>query len=119
MMACTMVPCGTCAIATLNTGTKRCDNCWETERRLELYLRDGGDNARAFVLLRLGIPDTKELLRRLKKWLQRERGRFDRFSREMPHADQKERARGESNVCTLTLTKIDQIMKELKGDGCP
>lgn len=31
------------------TGTKRCDPCWETERLLPHYLRDGGDKAASFV----------------------------------------------------------------------
>lgn len=110
----TMEPCSTCGIPTAETALKKCSNCWEVEGRLELYLRNGGDNAKAFVLLKLGMPDTKEVLQRLKRWLQKERGRFDRFAREMTTADQKERARGESNVCTLTLTKLDAIYKELK-----
>jgi hypothetical protein len=112
-----MEPCATCGLPTAETAIKKCPNCWEVEGRLELYLRNGGDNAKAFILLKLGMPDTKEVLRRLKKFLQRERGRFDKFARELPSEFQKERARGESNVCSLALTKIDQIYKELKENG--
>lgn len=28
------VPCKLCGIATLHTGTKRCDSCWELEHRI-------------------------------------------------------------------------------------
>jgi ribosomal protein L37E len=31
------VPCETCGKATLNAGTKRCDVCWELEKRLYPY----------------------------------------------------------------------------------
>lgn len=40
------VPCETCGTPTHMTGTKRCDDCWEVERRLGEYLRRGGANAR-------------------------------------------------------------------------
>lgn len=43
------VPCSTCGAATINTGTKRCNACWEVESRLEDYLRRGGVNAQDFV----------------------------------------------------------------------
>lgn len=43
------VPCKTCGTLTPMKGTKLCDPCWETERRLEDYLRRGGVNARQFV----------------------------------------------------------------------
>lgn len=29
------VPCGLCGLPTIMTGTKRCDRCWELERRIE------------------------------------------------------------------------------------
>lgn len=43
------VPCKTCTTPTPMTGTKLCDACWEVERRLADYLREGGDKARKFV----------------------------------------------------------------------
>jgi hypothetical protein len=43
------VDCKTCGCPTNMTGTKLCDGCWEVERRLVGYLRDGGDKARQFV----------------------------------------------------------------------
>jgi hypothetical protein len=43
------VPCGTCGAATWNTGTRRCDRCWEFERRIDDYLRAGGERARRVV----------------------------------------------------------------------
>lgn len=36
------VPCTTCGVATRMTGTKKCDNCFEVETRLQDYLRRGG-----------------------------------------------------------------------------
>lgn len=42
------VSCETCGQAGLS-GTKRCNNCWEVEKRLATYVTDGGDLARAFV----------------------------------------------------------------------
>lgn len=42
-------PCKTCGKSTPMLGTKLCDGCWEVERRLADYLREGGDNARKFV----------------------------------------------------------------------
>lgn len=29
------VPCEICGLATTSTGTRRCDRCWELERRIE------------------------------------------------------------------------------------
>lgn len=37
-------PCETCGHPTPMLGTRRCDNCWEVERRLVAYLRS--ENAR-------------------------------------------------------------------------
>lgn len=42
--------CETCNKFTPNLGTKRCDWCWEVERRLEDYLSRGGTEAIAFVI---------------------------------------------------------------------
>lgn len=44
-----VVPCETCGTETFMTGTKRCDRCWELERRLADYLAVGGANAFRFV----------------------------------------------------------------------
>ncbi len=33
-----VIPCETCGDPTVFTGTRRCNNCWEVERRIELYL---------------------------------------------------------------------------------
>ena len=43
------VPCETCGAPTLMDGTKRCDGCWEVERRLKAYLIRGGERAREFI----------------------------------------------------------------------
>jgi hypothetical protein len=43
-------PCETCGALHWNDGTKRCDRCWEVERRLADYLRAGGAAALAFVI---------------------------------------------------------------------
>jgi hypothetical protein len=40
-------PCGTCG--TPAPYSDKCDNCWEVERRLFSYLREGGSKAKAFV----------------------------------------------------------------------
>jgi hypothetical protein len=45
----TTVPCKTCGKPTAMTGTKLCDGCWEVESRLESYVRNGGDNAKAIL----------------------------------------------------------------------
>jgi hypothetical protein len=42
-----MIPCETCGKPTRYLGTKRCDACWEVERRLEDYIKTPG--GRAFV----------------------------------------------------------------------
>ncbi len=44
------MPCTTCGRATHFTGTQKCHNCWEVEKRLEFYLEGGGDNATTFVV---------------------------------------------------------------------
>jgi len=44
------VDCETCCAKTFNSGTKRCDSCWETERRLFDYLMRGGAKALQFVI---------------------------------------------------------------------
>jgi len=41
------VPCETCGKPTRFTGTKRCDNCWEVEHRLERYLQSPGGQKQA------------------------------------------------------------------------
>ena len=43
------VPCGTCETPTPNTGTKRCDPCFEIETGLNAYLDEGGQKALEFV----------------------------------------------------------------------
>ncbi len=45
----TTVPCSTCEQPTTFTGTKKCNDCWEVERRLDGYLRRGEAKARLFV----------------------------------------------------------------------
>ncbi len=47
------VPCETCSTPTRMTGTKRCNNCWEVESRMEIYLRS--ENGRKF--LRALLPE--------------------------------------------------------------
>jgi len=42
------IPCETCGAPTAMTGTKRCDRCWEVERRLGAYASTGRA-ARAFL----------------------------------------------------------------------
>jgi hypothetical protein len=44
------VACETCGEQTPMTGTKRCDRCWEVERRLKDYLERGSRKALLFVL---------------------------------------------------------------------
>jgi len=46
------VPCETCGKPTRYTGTKRCDNCWEVERRLEGFMV----TPRALAFVRKFIP---------------------------------------------------------------
>ena len=41
------VPCSICGEPTANTGTKKCDGCWEVTHRLADFLRTPG--GRAFV----------------------------------------------------------------------
>lgn len=45
------IPCEVCGKWTLYMGTRRCNNCWEVERRLEEYLRNG--KGREFVMQQL------------------------------------------------------------------
>lgn len=56
--------CTMCRSVTHNIGSKKCDGCWEVERRLASYLRDGGADARKFVETALGSPTTVEELRK-------------------------------------------------------
>lgn len=63
------IPCETCGTPTEFESTKRCNYCWEVESRLAIYLRDGGEKARAFVRVALtvafaqaGAPDPRDLL---------------------------------------------------------
>jgi hypothetical protein len=49
------VPCSTCGDPTRMTGTKKCNDCWEVEGRLQGYLRRGGAKAYAVVLAALGL----------------------------------------------------------------
>jgi hypothetical protein len=55
--ACECVPCETCGELTAMTGTKRCDGCWEIERRLRDYLRS--DGGREFVAAALEAARTQ------------------------------------------------------------
>lgn len=43
--------CATCGQAAAFPEAEECTNCWEVERRLDMYLRDGGDKAAGFVAL--------------------------------------------------------------------
>jgi hypothetical protein len=43
------VACETCGSDTTFVFTKRCHNCREVEARLAIYLRVGGEKARAFI----------------------------------------------------------------------
>ena len=45
------IPCEVCGRPTLYMGTRRCNNCWEVERRLEDYLRTA--KGREFVVQKL------------------------------------------------------------------
>jgi hypothetical protein len=60
------IPCVTCGMPTPFTGTKRCNNCWEVESRLNQYLRSPkGETfvakAMAGILIRLSDKDIKTL----------------------------------------------------------
>lgn len=61
------VPCATCGAPTTSTGTKRCNRCWEVERRLRDYLLSGSPKSRAFVLEQLG-QEEKERDRAADLW---------------------------------------------------
>jgi hypothetical protein len=56
--------------------------------------------------------NTRETLMRLKRWLGRERARFERIQRDATSAYSMERAYGESNVCSMVMSKIDSILRE-------
>ena len=47
----TMIPCETCGTPTPFTGTRRCNNCWEVERRMPDYMKSpkGWDFVRQYI----------------------------------------------------------------------
>lgn len=45
------IPCEICKAPTQMKGTKRCNNCWEVERRLDEYLRHPAGRANALRIL--------------------------------------------------------------------
>jgi hypothetical protein len=51
MILCETVPCETCGTPTPFTGTRRCNNCWEVERRLPDYMNSpkGWDFVRQYI----------------------------------------------------------------------
>jgi hypothetical protein len=61
------VPCDTCGEPTTFTGTKRCNNCWEVERRIQDYARSA--KGKKFLLHTLVALDAQELL----VWLRHEK----------------------------------------------
>lgn len=105
------VPCALCGEPTDFTGTKRCNNCWEVERRLDDFLKSA--NGRRLLLQKLNTIDVTFL----KRWIGKERSRFERIHREGISASSRERAYGESNVCSLILNKINADLRKLKGEG--
>ena len=52
MIPCETVPCETCGTPTPFTGTRRCNNCWEVERRLPDYTK----SPKAWDFVRQHIP---------------------------------------------------------------
>lgn len=52
------VPCQFCGKPTMMTGTKKCDQCWETVRNLSLFLRTKA--GRAFVRAELAEAESAE-----------------------------------------------------------
>jgi hypothetical protein len=52
MIPCETIPCETCGTPTPFTGTKRCNNCWEVERRLPDYMK----SPKAWDFVRQYIP---------------------------------------------------------------
>lgn len=59
------VDCETCGDPTQMVAYKRCGRCWEIERRLESYLREGGERAVRFVMKTMGIdswPDEAHIV---------------------------------------------------------
>ena len=105
------VPCETCSEPTTYTGTKRCNGCWEVERRIQDYIRH--PNGRKFLLQSLDTIDVAPL----KRWIGKERARFVRIYENPSNAASKERAFGEANVCELITTKINKMLREQKKDG--
>ena len=59
-----MIPCATCGKPTDMIGTKRCNFCWELERRLPEYLARGGEKARSTVIDALADQDRARVVRR-------------------------------------------------------
>ena len=51
MIPCETVPCETCGTPTPFTGTRRCNNCWEVERRMPDYMKSpkGWDFVRQYI----------------------------------------------------------------------
>ena len=46
-----VVPCDTCGQPTTMLGTRRCDPCWEVEKRLRDYLKSRNGRVRALDLM--------------------------------------------------------------------
>lgn len=56
------IPCETCKRPTTLLETKRCNGCWEVERRLDEYLRRGGRRAQDFVAKSLTASDPRIMI---------------------------------------------------------
>lgn len=50
-------------------------------------------------------------LMRLKRWLGKERARYDRIADGSSTFSGQDRARSEANVCSLTMSKIDVMIR--------
>lgn len=100
------VPCETCNDPTTYTGTKRCNRCWEVERNLADYAKT--PNGRQNLIRAVGIFDVNAL----KRWLGKERARYERIQNSAAGSSSRERAFGEATVCTLVITKINEMMKK-------
>lgn len=62
-------------------------------------------------------PETRAEFMRLKRWLGKERARYDRIASASTTYSGQDRARSESNVCTLTMTKIDSVLRKASEKG--
>ena len=103
------VPCATCGQPTTYTGTKRCNNCHEVETRIVSYASSANGRRHLFQVLRTIDVEA------LKRWIGKERTRFDRIQAEAKGATA-ERAFGESNVCSLIIGKINERLRELRDE---